>query len=167
MERSTRHVALTDDGRLLLARATAILERADAVTNGVRVDAVGPLRAGMVADTNDTARTILRILNGEHPELAVERITLTSSVSRPALLDGTLAVTVSRARQEDGLASELVRRERLAVLIRCDHPLADRKHIELASWASRRCICRPRPKRRRGTGSWSRSSPRLAPHRPW
>lgn len=139
LDRSTRHVALTGDGRVLLGRARAILRRADEMKEAVD-DEVPPsalLRVGMVAETNDTARAVLRTLVGEHPELTVERRVLTSKATRAQLMDGTLDVAVGRALSGEGVTSEVIRSERLAVLVRDDDPLAARRELFAADLAGR------------------------------
>ncbi|NGN67453.1 LysR family transcriptional regulator [Streptomyces sp. A7024] len=135
LERTTRRVALTPAGELLLARARELLALHDRALEELRgthrplvVDVVGPgLTPSLVLDRAREAEPELeffaRFHSGTDPALRL-------------LLDGRLDVTFGRPdtpRPPVGVGHRPVRLEPLTVLVPEHHPLARRPSIPLAA----------------------------------
>ncbi len=141
--RNRRHVRLTPVGAVLLREAGVLLERHEAACRRVRRAAAGDegeLRLGYIGPpTQPFLARMVEAYRGKFPRVTVhleertpERVwemvaqrRLTLGLTRPVL-----------ARQALGLETFLLRRERLGVALRRDHPFARRKTVAWTDLAS-------------------------------
>ncbi|MFE0155991.1 LysR family transcriptional regulator [Nonomuraea sp. NPDC059007] len=133
LERTTRKVTLTAEGRLLLTRAREILGLFDATMIELRgqprsltVDVVG---SGL------TPALVLAAARGRAPGVEFfARFHSGAEAAVPLLLDGRLDVTFGRSPGLlDGVRQRPVRHERIAVLVPERHPLAALPAVPLES----------------------------------
>jgi DNA-binding transcriptional LysR family regulator len=134
-ERTHRHVALTEAGRLLLPEARAIVQRVDALaalretTAGPR----GPLRiASISASTIGVLPRVLPAYREDFPDVDVSVETWTIEDELRALAERRVDVAFVRAPLTDArLEATLVAREQLCVALPSAHPLAARPKVPI------------------------------------
>lgn len=132
LDRSPRHVELTDRGRRLLPLAAEADRSLRAVEAWARTDARGVLRVGIVAaGAGSAVSDALAELVRADPHLEVEIVRLRFSGVSRALKDGIVDVVVAppAGGTQSGIRSEPIATEGRVLVVRDDHPLAARTSI--------------------------------------
>ncbi|MEV7085457.1 LysR substrate-binding domain-containing protein [Streptomyces sp. NPDC093085] len=151
LDRSTRHVDLTEAGRLLqerAARIVAALDRTRADLDLLAAGLAGKVRLGFVGTaTYDVLPQAARRLRAELPEVHLD---LRGELLGPDLLDsvreGVLDLAVLRtaaAQDGDGLTLHHLREEPLVAVLPAAHPLAGAPAVELAALAGEAFVTHP------------------------
>ncbi|MBV9818760.1 MAG: LysR family transcriptional regulator [Solirubrobacterales bacterium] len=142
VERTTRHVALTEAGELLVVRARRILAELEAAAS--ELEAVRGVEAGRV--TIGAMHTMgpvdlslaLATFHGQHPNVALT-VRENSSEEMAEMLrvdDLDLAfLSVTERVESHGLGLHTLVSEELVVLLPPDHPLAAQLHVNMADLA--------------------------------
>lgn len=154
LERTTRHVALTEAGTVFLDSARRLLHDADlAVERAHRVaqGGVGRLTVGFVESAAfELLAPLLRELERRAPDLTVELRELTTEQQLGELrsdVDIAIVRELSRRELEDqGLEARHLLRERLHVALPASHPLARRPRLTLRDVAEEPFVAFPRPR---------------------
>ncbi|MFE3195038.1 LysR family transcriptional regulator [Nocardia sp. NPDC059240] len=139
VERSTHHVRLTAAGVLLLAEARLILSHVDRAAAAARTmtgtDAIARVALGDASF--DTMPMVLAAVRHHHPRLVeVHQIEAGVPEQCRMLAQGHLDVGIGRATQlPAGVASEVIRLDRLGVLVGAEHPWAQRHTVPLTELA--------------------------------
>jgi DNA-binding transcriptional LysR family regulator len=132
-ERTHRHVALTEAGRLLLPEARAIVERVDALSTLREPSAKphGPLRiASITASTVGVLPQVLPAYREKFPDVEVSVETWAIEDDLRALVERRVDVAFLRAPLTDPrLEAILVGKEQICVALPNAHPLAARAKI--------------------------------------
>jgi DNA-binding transcriptional LysR family regulator len=141
LERTTRRVRLTESGRYLLEEAAAILARAEAAENTVRLLASGTKAILHIGYTTIAGHAlvpdIVREFRRTNPEVRLELTYLTSPVQRDRILeDGIDLGFIQGHFQSSEIESRPVARDRLMALLPPGHPLAARAEITVAELAN-------------------------------
>lgn len=153
LERTSRHVTLTDAGTTFLDSARQLLHNAElAVMQARRVaeGGAGRLTVGFVDSVAFELLTpLLRELEARVPDVALDLREL-STEEQLADLDVDVDVAIVREVGEhelsaQGLLARHLLRERLCVAVGADHPLADGGEVELAELAADPFVMFPRP----------------------
>jgi DNA-binding transcriptional LysR family regulator len=146
--RSSRGVALTDVGAVLLREARPVLARADRAVEAVRRAArgeQGELRVGFLSTVaNYLMPPVVRAFRERHPDVALHTEDLTIAALVAGLRDGTLDAGLSRPPLVDDLATEVVLREPVAAVLPEGHRLAGRAELTLADLADEPWVLTPR-----------------------
>lgn len=120
LERTTHYVRLTRAGEVLMVEARTVLhdvERAVIATREASAD-TEVLRVAVGDASLDSMPQVLRSLQYNHPNLVVHRMEAPVPAQYRMLAEGTLDVGIGRASQAPpGIASELIRLDRLGVLV--------------------------------------------------
>ncbi len=154
LERTSRHVTLTEAGTTFLDAARRLLHSTElAVTQARRVaeGGAGRLSVGFVDSVAFRLLTpLLRELASRAPDVTVELREL-STEEQLAELDADVDVAIVREVGEreliaEGLYARHLLRERLLVAVPRDHRLADREAITLAQVADDPFVMFPRPR---------------------
>ncbi len=138
LERSTHHVQLTPEGSVFLLEARQILAQVDRARDVAQrsAKAAPALRVGLVDASYDSMAQILRLLMERHPELEIHQIEEGMPQQVKMLLDGRLDIGLARAsRLPSGVASELVRLDRMGVLVSAHHRLTVLPSVPVAALA--------------------------------
>ena len=147
-ERSSRGVALTDVGTVLLREARPVLARAERAAEAVRRAArgeQGELRVGFLGSVaNYFMPPVVRTFRERHPGVTLHAEDLTIAALVAGLRDGTLDAGLSRPPLVDDLATEVVLREPVAAVLPEGHPLADRAELTLSDLADEPWVLTPR-----------------------
>jgi DNA-binding transcriptional LysR family regulator len=136
--RTTRQVSLTPAGEFLLEEARRVLRTVDESTAGVRRVAAGRKGLARLGFTGTAAFTqlpfIARTLRQELPEVALEiHGDLLTPDQCEGLRQGTLDLAVLRPPVVgEGLVVRTIEVEPLLLALPADHPLAERRDLELA-----------------------------------
>jgi len=147
--RTTRSVALTDAGRVLLTEARQVLAAADRALSAVRHAASGELgtvRIGFVASAAlGLVPTILLAVQQRLPRLELELVEATTGEQLTALRSGELDIGIAREAHPspDLLVTPLVE-ERLLAAVPTGHPLADQGRVTLHDLRDEAFIAPPR-----------------------
>ncbi|MDB5041650.1 MAG: transcriptional regulator, LysR family [Candidatus Eremiobacteraeota bacterium] len=135
-ERTKRHVALSEEGRLLLPEARALVERAAALSETVRGAAAsprGPLQIGSI--TASTISVLPRVLPSFRERFPLVRFsveTLAIDEQLRALIERRIDVGILRLPVADErLATAAIAKESLYLALSRDHLLASRASIPL------------------------------------
>lgn len=142
-ERTSRHVAITDTGRVFLARARTILGEADGLAHEMAeyAGAVrGRIRIGCWYHLEPRLPELLRAFIREHPQVEVTILERPQSETLDLLRCGELDVAVLVTTPETELAdleSWLIREEPLVMVVATDDPLAKLDSVSLAALATR------------------------------
>lgn len=153
LERTSRHVTLTEAGITFLDSARQLLHSAElAVMQARRVaeGGAGRLTVGFVDSVAFTLLPrLLRELAARVPDVAIELREL-STEEQLSELDVDVDVAIVREVSEhelsaEGLLARYLLRERLLVAVPEDHPLAARSTIALADVADDGFVMFPRP----------------------
>jgi DNA-binding transcriptional LysR family regulator len=145
--RTTRAVALTDDGATLLREAKSILTRIEAVENSIRnrsrlggsrrlrVGAIDSAAAGLLPE-------LLRDFRAKHPEIAVQLLEDKTIRLLPKLLSGALDLAFVRPpdRADKRLEFRPLLMETAIVALPQRHALARRKFLSLSAIADQPMI---------------------------
>jgi DNA-binding transcriptional LysR family regulator len=147
-ERSSRGVALTDVGAVLLREARPVLARAERAAEAVRRAArgeQGELRVGFLSTVaNYFMPPVVRAFRERHPGVALHTEDLTIAALVAGVRDGTLDAGLSRPPLIDDLATEVVLREPVAAVLPEGHRLAGRAELTLADLADEPWVLTPR-----------------------
>ena len=135
-ERTKRHVALTEEGRLFLPEARALIERIASVLETMRGAAAvprGPLQIGSI--TASTMGVLPRVLPSFHERFPLVRFsveTLAIDEQLRALIERRIDVGILRLPVVDErLATAAIAKESLYLALSRNHPLASRSSIPL------------------------------------
>jgi len=133
-ERTTRRVALTEEGERLLPHARAVLEALDAAAQeleSARRAAQVTLRVGMsgTAMVPLVGETI-RLFAEEHPDVRLELANTPLNQPAGGLREGTVDVAFVRPPfVDDGLSMVTILTEDRYIAVHAGHPLAGRDHV--------------------------------------
>jgi DNA-binding transcriptional LysR family regulator len=149
LTRTTRHVALTDAGKVFLLGARRVLESLDlAIDAGRRVAGgqLGTLRVAFGAAARfETLPAIGRAFRRSLPDVDVVTEEMWNVRMGPALRTGLVDVAVALCPELSAdLGCEVVRRERIVALVPCRHPLAGGVEIALGGLATDPFVLPPR-----------------------
>jgi DNA-binding transcriptional LysR family regulator len=147
--RTTRHVALTDAGKVFLFGAQRVLESLDLAVDATRRVAVGQLGTLRVAFSAaarfETLPAIGRAFRRSHPDVAVVTEEMWSVQMGPALRTGLVDVAVALCPELSAdLGCEVIHRERIVALVPRRHPLASRVGVALRDLAADPFVLPPR-----------------------
>lgn len=151
-ERSRRHVALTDAGRLFLpeARATlALAERARLTAQRAARGELGRLDIGFTgsAPFSNAMPQIISRFRKRWPSLAMSLREMSTSEQLRSLRAGALDIGFVRPgepRETEGVVLRMVLREPLFAVLPADHPLAGKTAVSVAALADFPFIMHPR-----------------------
>jgi DNA-binding transcriptional LysR family regulator len=148
LERSSRGVALTDVGAVLLREARPVLAQADRAVEAVRRAArgeQGELRVGFLGSVaNYLMPPVVRAFRERHPGVVLHVEDLAIAALVAGLREGSLDAGLSRPPLVDNLESEVVLREPVAAVLPAGHRLADRAGLTLADLADEPWVLTPR-----------------------
>lgn len=137
-ERTSRRVALTPAGAALVPRAQRLVEDAELAAERVVAVArgeLGTVRLGVVGTALlELLPPIVRATREQHPGLTLAVHEATGAAQVADLRSGRLDLGLLHApadRPPEGLAAELVREDRLGVVVPTDHRLAHRRRVRL------------------------------------
>ncbi|WP_443971002.1 LysR substrate-binding domain-containing protein [Sphingobium sp. CR28] len=144
-ERTSRRVALTEQGRLLLAEARLTLEQADRtieIARRARLGEIGELSIGFTASVPFVAEVANALFQfrENHPDIHLEMDEMPRAKQIAALAGGRLDLGFLRsAHRPDlppGLHAEAFLEEDMLVALRSDHPLAVKdRPVDIADFA--------------------------------
>ncbi|MHB1810059.1 MAG: LysR substrate-binding domain-containing protein, partial [Solirubrobacteraceae bacterium] len=149
-ERTTRHVALTPAGELLLERAREILAAVEDVRREVLEAAAGELGALAIGFTGSATYSLMpAIATSLRRELPGAQLSLhgdlLTSMQVERLLAGELNLGVLRPPlHDDELVAEVIRREPLIAALPEGHALARLQAISVTALESEPFVCFPR-----------------------
>ncbi len=149
LERHSRHVALTDAGRVLDEAARRVLRDVDAAVEATRraeAGEVGVLRVGFgpTLMLSSLAQAV-RAYRARYPAVRVELRELATTEQLEALVRADLDVGVVRGVEtDDRLHVEPFAREPLIIVLSRDHPQARRARVPLAALAADPWVLFPR-----------------------
>jgi DNA-binding transcriptional LysR family regulator len=136
VDRTSRHVALTEAGLRFLIEARLILdhvERAAVLAQGMAA-AAPTLRLGVLDEGYDAIRPVLRAVQARYPELEIHQVQAGVPEQCRLLADGRLDVGVGRLPGgAAGVTAEIFRMDPLGVLLPSSHPYADLPHIPMTA----------------------------------
>jgi DNA-binding transcriptional LysR family regulator len=135
LDRDTHHVALTPAGAAFLVDARQMLAHAERAAATARRAArpVPILRAGLVDASCDSVNLILRDVQDHIPDLEIHQVETGVPDQLRMIADGQLDVGFGRAwLAPPEVASELIRRDPLGVLVAKDHCLAGLDSVPVA-----------------------------------
>ena len=149
LHRTTHEFELTEAGRFLLARGPALLTAADELWRGVRTYGTGERGTVVVAygasASYETAPRLLRALAERRPGIAVTTQVKSVGEILDGLADGSIDLGLVRcAPPRADLELRTIRRERQGLLLRRDHPLADRPDVAVAELAGEQLLLHAR-----------------------
>lgn len=145
LERSSRGVALTERGTVLLREARAVLARAERAVDTVRAGARAELRLGFLASVaNDFMPPVVRAFGERHPDVALTAEDTPIAALVAGLRDGRLDAALTRPPLVGDLATEVVHREPVAAVLPEGHPLAGRAELRLTDLAGEPWVLTPR-----------------------
>jgi DNA-binding transcriptional LysR family regulator len=135
--RTSRHVTPTEAGAQLCTEASEILAHVERTLQrtrqiGVQSQAV---HVHVSEPSLQTPRRLLSAVRARHSDLAVHQTTLPHSQVVDELRRGSLNLAIGRRISGDEIASELVRREGVGVLMTQGHPLASGDAVKLVELA--------------------------------
>lgn len=141
LERSRRHVALTEAGAFLLSRARALLseaERARHETQRVARGEGGILSVGYTPTaTFEVLPRVLAALRKSRPDLRLELREMASPAQPEALRAGRIELGFACGPlQSEGVEEERLRDEALVLALPARHPLAKDRSVPVAALAA-------------------------------
>ncbi len=147
-DRSSRRVALTPAGRLLVERATEVVRSMDDAVRNVKAlidGASGELRVGYSFAAVFALELLTERMAAERPTTRLDPIELYGPLAHQALLDGEvdLALIWFAGAHRDLEALEVAQRPFVAIL-RHDHPLADADPLHLRDLSGEQFVLSPR-----------------------
>ena len=146
MSRTTRSVALTEDGALLLDRARSLLELADDLELNFRKRARGNALSLRVGTIDSAAAGLLpRVLHdfrARRPDVTVQLVEDKTIRLLPHLLAGRLDLAFVRppATKDKKLVFQFLLHETAVVAVPTKHPLSSRRKISIAELAGQPLI---------------------------
>jgi DNA-binding transcriptional LysR family regulator len=147
-ERSSRGVALTDVGAVLLREARPVLTQAERAVEAVRRAArgeQGELRVGFLGSVaNYLMPPVVRAFRERHPDVTLHTEDLPIAALVAGIREGSLDAGLSRPPLVEDLESEVVLREPVAAVLPAGHPLANRAGLTLADLADEPWVLTPR-----------------------
>jgi DNA-binding transcriptional LysR family regulator len=138
LDRSTHHVDLTPAGAVFLVEARQILDHVGRAGQAARnaVASAPTLRAGIIDAGYDTMPQILREFQRSHPEFTIHQVEADTPEQYRQLAGGRLDIGIGATSQTwPALASELIRRDPLGVLVPDDHRFAGLDGVPVAALA--------------------------------
>lgn len=149
LARHSRHVALTDAGRIFADAARRILRDVDAAVDATRQaqsGEVGVLRVGFGPTLMiSTLAQVVRSYRARYPGVRMDLRELATAEQVAALLRGDLDVGFVRGAETDPrLHVELFAREPLLIALNRDHPLASHARVPLSALANAPWVLFPR-----------------------
>lgn len=146
--RGPRGVQLTDVGTALLSEARPLLTRTDRAFDRMRRLAVGErqtLHVGFLPSVgNYVVPPVVRAFAKAHPEIALTTEDLPIAPLVEGLRDGRLDAGLTRPPLVDDLATELVLREPVGVVLPAGHRLTGATMLDLADLAGEPWVLTPR-----------------------
>jgi DNA-binding transcriptional LysR family regulator len=147
--RTTREVRLKEPGRLFLDGARRTLAEADRAVAAARRAGAGELGRLSVAFSwgarFETLPAIGQAFRARHPDVELLAQEMWNVSMIPALQSGAVDVAVALCPEPaPGVASEVIRSERLVTLLAASHPLADADAIALDRLADEAFVLFPR-----------------------
>jgi DNA-binding transcriptional LysR family regulator len=148
-ERHSRHVSLTDAGRVFEEAARRILRDVDAALDATRqaeAGEVGVLRVGFGPTLMfSTLAQVVRAYRARYPGVRMDLRELATAEQVEALLRGDLDVGFVRGAETDPrLHAELFAREPLLIAVHRDHAAADAARVPLSMLAGEPWVLFPR-----------------------
>jgi len=146
VERSTHHVRLTSAGAVFLVEVQQILSHIERAKTAARsATAAGAvLRVGVGDASCDSMPQVLRVVQSRHPGLEIHHIEAGVPKQCQLLVDGRLDVGFGRAsRVPPEVASEVVRLDRMGVLVADTHPIAGFESVPVSSLAGEPMLFAP------------------------
>lgn len=136
VERTTRRVGLTPDGRAFLPHARQLLVSAQGVARAaeeLRIGARGRLRLGFVDSTAfEFVPWFLRRFRSAWPEADVELHTMSSDEQARALVDGDIDLGVARTVPvRPAVDSAVLGHDRFMLAVPADHAVAGQRTVSL------------------------------------
>ena len=149
LERHSRHVSLTDAGRVLKESARRILRDVDAAVDETRrasLGQIGVLRVGFSPTLMlSTLAHVIRSYRARFPAVRVDLRELATAEQVHALLRGDLDVGFMRGAEKDArLHVELFAREPLVIAVNRDHACARARQVRLSALAGEPWVLFPR-----------------------
>lgn len=135
VERDTHHVRLTAAGSAMLGEAEGVLRAVHRAVHAAQAAGTDTelVRVSVLDASLDSMPTILRYVQSNHPGMVVDRIEARVVSQYRMLTQGSLDVGFGNVTNSPtGIASEIVRMDRLGVFIADSDPLADGGGIPLA-----------------------------------
>jgi len=148
-DRSSRRVALTPAGRMLLPEALDLVARAERVDDlAERLRSDGPERLRAAAPQDVTGAGLAAAVagfTGSHPDAQLELREMADAPAIRAIVDGELDVAVVRRPLSSASVEEGAAYQRpLGVLLAADSELAAREEVELAALTGMDLVLFPR-----------------------
>jgi LysR family transcriptional activator of glutamate synthase operon len=147
VQRTTRRVAMTDAGELLVARARRILAEVDAAQTemqALRGIHTGRVTVGAIHTMGPVDVSLaLAIFHERHPgvELTVREHSSEELAEMLRVDELDLAfLSVTERIESHGLGLQQLVSEELVAIVPCDHPLARRRRVRMAELAGERFI---------------------------
>lgn len=149
LERHSRHVALTDAGRVLDESARRILHEVDAAVDATRqasLGQIGVLRVGFSPTLMlSTLAHVIRSYRARFPTVRIDLRELATAEQVAGLLRGDLDVGFMRGAERDPrLHVEMFAREPLVIAVNRAHPLARAQQVRLSALADEPWVLFPR-----------------------
>jgi DNA-binding transcriptional LysR family regulator len=149
LHRTTRHVELTDPGRVLLPEARRVIADADYALAAVQHAAEGEaglLRLGFVSSAAlRIVPLLVPAMQERWPNVALRLQEGTTDSQVDAINEGRADVGIVREIDvPEGIVVQHLARERLVLAVALNHPLAARRRVRLAELAGERFVVFPR-----------------------
>ena len=149
LERHSRHVSLTDAGRVFDESARRILQEVDAavdVTRQASLGQIGVLRVGFSPTLMlSTLAHVVRSYRARFPAVRIDLRELATAEQVAGLLRGDLDVGFMRGAERDPrLHVEMFAREPLVIAVNRAHPLARTRQVRLSALADEPWVLFPR-----------------------
>jgi DNA-binding transcriptional LysR family regulator len=138
LERDTHHVKLTAAGAAFLVEARQILAQIKRAAAVARAVGCSPpeLRVGILDASYDSMPRILRQAQDSHPGLVIHQVEASEPDEYQMLADGRLDVGIGRpALVPESVASRLVRRDMLGILVPDGHRFCGLSEVRVADLA--------------------------------
>ncbi len=147
LERSRHHVRLTPAGAVLLRETAILLERLDEGLERVRRTGAGEegeIRLGYIGPpTQAFLGRLLHTYRERYPRVTLHLEERTPERTWESVARGRLSAAITRpviGHEAFGLQTVPLREEPLGVIVRSDHPLADKKQVPWRALASQPLI---------------------------
>ena len=145
LTRSSRGVAPTEAGEVLLREARAVLARAERAVDAVRRGARDVLRVGFLGSVaNYFMPPVVRAFAERHRDVTLQAEDMPIAALVAGLREGRLDAALSRPPLVGDLATEVVYREPIAAALPEGHRLASRAELTLADLADEPWVLTPR-----------------------
>jgi DNA-binding transcriptional LysR family regulator len=147
IERRTRPLTLTDDGRALLSRARAVLAAADELVAARQTDrgnVTGTVTvASFASGSSEFLPGVITALQREHPDIQVAVLDGDVGFIETALAERRVSVALRPIRpepQEHAFAMRPLWREPFVMLAPTGHPLLEKSEVDLLDFADQEVI---------------------------